>query len=289
MKNEERAALAASTLVVTLLSVPPAAAVPIEITSGGFTSFTGQSAGTDGTGANSSNPLGLPSPGCDPGFQGVVAGAPLKAASCPPPGISGPASRTFSSLLSSVEFQQVAFGLPRPPGSTLPPGFGPAPANEIKFERPLGTQNVVDPTKDVFVLGKLTFTNGTWFGTGKVNSFHIEITANSSDASFGTQILSDDVVLDIRVGATAEENADCISFSQFVALQPLCAYEPDTPGKSNTVTADLMGRKGSLIAVEFINVQGGFLLGTAAIAEPTTLAILGLGLGGLALTRRRRV
>jgi len=102
--------------------------------------------------------------------------------------------------------------------------------------------------------------------------------------------LSDDLILDIRVGATDIDNMDCVSFAGFL-LGQLCAYEPDVPGQSNIATAQLWGIIGSLIPTEFRDVQGGLVIpasSPAAVPEPASLVLVGTGLATILRRRRSR-
>jgi hypothetical protein len=243
------------------------AAIPVDITAGGFTNFIGQSAGTS------------PNLGCvfpPPFVQGIVAGVQVQAPNCTAAsgGLYGPAALTFASTLTSIDFHEAGAALGNPP------------RNVLSYVRPSGTQDILD-LGQFFLLGELQFTNGTWFGIGDVNSFHFDITAHSTDPSFGTQTLSTDAVLDIRVDnsptATLADNADCIYLRGYqAAMGEFCVNE----GASGSTA--VLGKKGSLIPVAFTNVSGGFILGPAqTIPEPATLALLGLGLAAVAVMRRR--
>ena len=263
----QRLASIGSALVVSTLFPQSGAAIPVDITAGGFTNFIGQSAGT------------TPSPGCvfpSPFVQGIVAGVQVQAPVCTAAsgGLYGPASLTFASTLTSIDFHEA--------GAVL----GNPPANALRYVRPTGTQDISD-LGQLFLIGELQFTNGTWFGVGDVNSFHIDITAHSSDSLFGTQTLSTDAVLDIRVDNTPNalpaDNADCIYLRGYrVAMGEFCVNE----GASGS--AGVLGTKGSLIPVAFTNVSGGFILGPAqTVPEPATLALLVVGLAAVAVVRRR--
>jgi len=242
-----------------------ATAAPITL-SGGFTSFTGMASGAAG---NGTHPPTSVSPGCISEFQAFVGGVNVVTPSCAG-SLSGPASLTFASTLASVEFHETDFGncCGTPPPNLV--GLALIPNQDVA--------NIDSP----FALGTFTFQNGTWFGLGPVNSFHIEITAGFP-FPYGTQSLIDDVVMDIRVGNTPIDNVDCVFFSRFVSqMGRLCANEGET------VTATLMGMHGSLIPTQWTNVQGGIVLSSpAAVPEPTTLVLLGSGLAAI-WTRRRR-
>lgn len=134
--------------------------------------------------------------------------------------VSGPASLTFPATVASFEFYATDFGTSQPHNAL---GIALTPTQNVG--------NIDVP----FPLGTFTFTNGTWFGSGKVNRFHINITAGFADP-IGAQTLSDDMVMQIRVGATPADNAGCVFSSQFTAMGTLGALE------GATTTATLMGR-----------------------------------------------
>ena len=268
-----RAAVAvAVSLFLLLLPGQPAVASQITVT-GGFTAFTGRSGGADATFSSTA-------PFCDAFFQGIVAGQLVQTDGCENSIVHGPASLLFPSTLDFFEFQSKQLGSDDPTNAL---SFVPAPPQEVP------------DINAEFILGKLSFTNGVWFGSGKVNFFHLEIVATSPDFAFGAHTLSDDFVLDIRVdnsaGASPEANADCFSFSQFAAIGALCAYETGVPGKSNETTVTLWGKRGSLIPTQFTDPVGGFILpGTPqqAVAEPMSLVLLGTGLAAMVMRRRRK-
>jgi hypothetical protein len=246
----------------------PAAAIPVDITGGGFTNFIGQSAGT------------APNTGCtypSPLVQGWVAGVQVQAPVCTAAsgGLYGPASLTFASALRSVDFHEAGFLLGRPP------------ANGLEYVAPTATQTISE-LGGLFLLGSIQFTNGTWFGVGTENSFHLDITADSSDPSFGIQTMSTDLVLDIRVDdsptASPPDNADCVYLRGFEnSMGSFCVNE------GATGSAALLGKHGSLVPVAWTNVSGGFVLGpTPTIPEPATLYLVGLGVCLAALRTKGR-
>ncbi len=248
-----------------LTSAFSAGAALVSVT-GGFTAFNGYASGTAAS--------------CVTQFQAFVAGSLVNAPVCNAGAvgdgsfISGPASHNFGSTLRSFEFFEKQFGSDLTHNGF---SFTPAAAQPVAI--------VGDP----FLLGTLTFTNGIWFNRGPVNFFHIDLMTESSDPLFSAKTLSDDLVLDIRLGSTPDANADCIYFNRFASLGKLCAYEQGVAGKENMTSAELWGQIGSLIPTQFTNVTGGFLIAAdpPAIPEPPPLLLLlgaALAAGGL---RRR--
>jgi hypothetical protein len=246
-----------------------AAASPVSIT-GGFTSFSGLTSGTD--------------PSCFPGFGAVINGAVVNAPVCNGGQVGsqfiwGPASYTFPSTTGSFEFYETAFGS-NPAHNAL--SFTPAPQQDVVAGQP-------------FKLGTLSITNGIWYGAEAENSFHIELTTVSSDSALNGHVLSDDLIWYITSNVPTnppEDNADSIYFSNFKAAGVLWAYEAGVPGKSNTTTADLYGRIGSLTPTSFQNVQGGFATpdldptpAAAVVPEPASMALVGFGIGLIAVRR----
>jgi len=258
-----------SALVLILATAGSARASSVTVT-GGFTGFSGLASGTFTT-----TPPGGPGQ-CDPFFRAFVAGSLVNAPICTSR-TAGPATYEFPSMMSSFEFYEVQF-IAGVPNELAHNGFSFTSA---------GAQ-VPNAINGNYLLGTLTFTNGTWFGTGPVNSFHIVLTTSSSDSTLDNHTLSADLILDIRVGNTPVDNGDCFSFFQF-QLGQVCAFEPGVPGQTNTVSVDLFGRIGSLIPTEFANVTGGFLLPptTTAVPEPVSLILVGTGFAA-GLRRRRR-
>jgi hypothetical protein len=268
----------AGALLLVLIAPCGAHAASVTVT-GGFTSFTGESGGA--------NQIPFPptnvASGCDPQFAGVVAGTVVQATSCPErivlgqiiPGVSGPASSTFPSTLSSVEFHVTQFG-------------DPLPSNRIAFS-PASPQSVFAFGEE-FLLGTVTFANGTWFGVGPVNRFHLVLTteSTSTDDPFGIfsgHQLVDDMVMDIRAvaGGSAADNADCITFAEFL-VGSFCVPE----GQSES--ASLMGYIGSLIPTRFTDPTGdSFVLNVpAAVPGPMSLVLLSVGFAAILVRRRKR-
>jgi hypothetical protein len=268
--------IVAGLVLVVVISSGRAQASPVTI-SGGFTGFIGQSGGANGF------PSTNTSPGCDGSFQGIVAGSVVQAPACAErrvpnpdptkpdaifPGVSGPASSTFSST-SSLEFYEKQFGADLPHNNVT---FTPAPEQDVEIG-------------GLFIMGELSFTNGTWFGTGAVNRFHLDLKTVSLDSALNNHTLSEDLVLEIRVGNTQNDNSDCVSFATFT-LNRLCAYERDATNPF-TAKAKLYGKIGSLIPVEFRDVEGGFLLAADPVAAPEPLSVILVGTGLVAMLRRR--
>jgi hypothetical protein len=261
--------LAAAALTLILVASPHAAASPVSVT-GGFTSFNGVTSGTAAS--------------CFPGFGAVIAGVSVSAPVCDGGAVGaqfiwGSASYTFPSTLGSLDFHETQFG-------------GNPPPNAISFT-PAAQQDVV--AGQIFKLGTISITNGTWYGVGAQNSFHLELTTVSSDSTLNGHVLSDDLIWFITSNVatnTPEDNADSIYFSNFKAVGVLWAYEAGVPGKLNTTTADLYGRIGSLTPTSFQNVQGGFATpdldptpAAAVVPEPASMVLVGFGIGLIAVRR----
>ncbi len=271
-------------LLLALIAPCGAHAASVTVT-GGFTSFTGQSGGANQV----QYPPTSVGQGCDPQNAGVVAGTVVQAMSCDPrgifngqiiPGIWGPASSIFPSTLSSVEFHETQFGV-----TTSPPLTQPLLSNGIAFA-PASPQPV-SALGEEFLLGTVTFTNGTWFGVGPVNSFHLVLTTESTNDPFGIfrgHQLVDDMVMDIRAvaGGSAADNADCITFAKFSSvLGSFCVDE----GQSESV--DVMGKIGSLIPTRFTNPTGdSFVLNPpAAVPGPMSIVLLSAGFAAILVRR----
>jgi hypothetical protein len=256
--------------VAMLASPSRAAASPVTIT-GGFTSFNGLTSGTV--------------PSCLPGFGATINGVTVNAPVCNGGQVGsqfiwGPASYAFPSTTSSVAFYETAFGS-NPAHNAL--SFTPGPVQDVVAGQP-------------FRLGTISITNGIWFGAEATNSFHMELTTVSDDPALSGHVLSDDLIWYITSNIstnTPEDNADSIYFSQFKAAGVLWAYEADVPGKSNTTTADLYGRIGSLTPTSFLNAQGGFVTpdldptpAATAVPEPASMVLMGGGIVLIAMRRR---
>lgn len=233
---------------------------------GGFTRFNGYASGTAAS--------------CETQFQAFVAGALVNAPFCNAPVggsvfTSGPASYTFPSTLRSFEFYETQFG-----SDLTHNGFSFVPA---------GPQSVAN-VGDEFLLGTLTFTNGIWFNRGPVNFFHIDLMTESSDLLFSSKTLSDDLVMDIRLGTTPQDNADCFFFAHFANLGKVCAYERGVPGTENMTSVQVRGKVGSLIPTQFTDVTGGFLIAAdvAGVPEPPSLLLVGAALAAFSLRRRTK-
>jgi len=276
--SKSRYAIAGALLLV-LIAPCGAHAASVTVT-GGFTSFTGQSGGAD----QIPFPPNNVAPGCISQFAGVVAGTVVQAGSCPRldlgngqiiDGISGPASSTFPSTLSSVEFHATQFGAPLLSNSIAFAPASPQPVSAFGEE---------------FLLGTVTFANGTWFGVGPVNSFHLVLTTESTNDPFGIfrgHQLIDDMVMDIRAvnGGSAADNADCITFAKFtLTVGSFCVDE----GQSESV--HVMGKIGSLIPTRFTNPTGdSFVLSPpAAVPGPLSLVLLSAGFAAILVRRRKR-
>jgi hypothetical protein len=271
-----------------LLVTGTAQADTVRVT-GAFTSFTGIVTNQnlmDWCGADQCGSIGLPSPpvtlcpdtGCSTSV-GLLSNFPIS---------MSPSQDTTSSVTFSVPFNP--------------------PSNELIFKAATGTNGFplsVDNPTSPFKLGTLTFTNGLWTGNADFG-FSIVVQDSTTQTS---HVFTGFVHMGLTSPntGTPAQNADFIYLTDAagnavvnpltgVALPSLRAYElADSPTGSNTVSADIYGKFGSLDPTSFQNVTGGgFLdasltpaLTTPPVPEPGTLMLLVTGLLPIAGTLKK--
>lgn len=184
--------------------------------------------------------------------------------------------------------------------------------NVISFT-PAASSGTVS-TGQAFDLGRLTFTNGAWFGayspnglTQVLNYLNFTVTSHSSTPEFNNQVWQDSFVMaantddgDCSSPQVQANNADLIyaAGARFMgSLRVPEAYCPINVTPPQTGSVEILAHFGSLDPVAFANVQGdGFLSsstspGPLSAPEPVTWAMMLIGLTGLGWvgSRRRRL
>lgn len=197
--------------------------------------------------------------------------------------VSGPASVTFASPVSRVEFFNQLFGDP-----------SPNPSNVVEFNA--AAPQPVNAIGDTFLIGTLTFANGIW--SNAMATFDITLATVSNDPAFNGHVLNDQLFMQVTpnnfVNGTPFANSDFVYFTGHPLLGSVRAFElrDNQPG-GNTVTVDVFAQIGSLIPVEFSNATGGGFIDPGISIPPTVpLPAAGwlmlTGLAGLARRISRR-
>lgn len=198
--------------------------------------------------------------------------------------LDGPAGMELTPGVKSVEWQ-------------VQPIYWPAWDTNIVIWEDAEAQDVT--LGQLFRFGRLTFQNGAWSSAYTELSYNLTFTTGDPtlDALLDFEYSGTLIVQGTqnRGSNTPEQNADFVYLADDPQLGSLRVYELfDSPSGGNRAYVDIWGYLGSVHLVSLENLGGagfidaGISLEPSPVPEPGTLGVLGLGLAGLGLNRRRK-
>ena len=275
MRGPSRAVRSLASAIVAIFLHAGAASGALVSVTGGFLSYSGP-AGFDDV-----SPLGITGALTFVNGEVIQPTKPLAGFEAYP-GI-GTTVVSFPSPQPTVEFWIVRDD-PANPGTQIED-----PRNLISFAS-ASPQSVDGPGED-FLLGTFSLQNGTFWAFEKL-TLGFKLTTVSDDPSLSGHVFEDTLewVTTPNGGPplTPQDRADFFYFIGHPELGTMRVLEAFDG--SNTGTIDLYGRIGSLIPDRFANATGGAFIGPAvpaAVPLPATPLLVALGLGVMALVRRR--